>query len=986
MGIDLFSWEFDKTTANGETRHYQASIWDLAGQDVYHSSHSLFYSKRTMYIVCVNLEAYQQELEIYNLLDRNDGVGAIHRDMDTFVNKHIYQWVHAVFARAPESEFMFVGTKFDLIDDNEDTANRIMEDLRARLGRKEERELGTIKEALDSLEQQDKNKLSGGESKSLNHKITTLQNQIAIRPKYLENEIYVSSKSFKGVGELREVIKESIIASQTCIRLPDKYVKLDEYLKKMISTCENVEDTIYQAKSLQDSLLNEPSLPITSMEVLQTGLQYLHDLGDILWFTAAQGVLSTKIFFSPKRVIDILCQVVNHKLVDESYVAQFDKENSKKLADKIRLSGCVQHDLLRRLKFWRHMKGETWLELKLLLLEFQLAYPTGDKGMTHKSDLIVPLYWKMSAVRPQSAVAERWECHVKWVYEFRETLPDDFFEKLGVQSYTLYYSTERKFTPDSFTSLDKGRFETVVYKETVAVNEGDYDKIKLSIDVGATTRGIAWRQIVLYSMNIEKLLESHLGLWVKRIVMSENGEELELDQLVSQMQLTGQQPSGNLLPPSMKWYTSRAWSRVDGNMLSDVIESVSRGSDDKLELIVEKLEALTTSFQSLKDTMREDLMGAMIRPQVYPTATLTLKFLSQLSGKCHHEDSPIEFIDNTLLGSYGKYIKKGVSCLWAMVPDSLAKWGAENTIGEWISKQIDIDANATLHNLIEGYKLSENGWGKWSTSSGHESLPPADTSKLFRDLLEAKYGSNVDERKIIECTRLECGVVVKVTKQGTAIEAGTYIWATREEFQERGIDVAFLYDYVRPGPKKAFGLQDNQNEHEELDDTPKIGKPAQSTPVGDISECNSMLLGITRVGGLPNVLAIGKQSPYCKWRFVGSDHAVLACGQTKSDTDRVTTPHWKDVFEVELPNNGAASLDGSTLYFVVKTADFLGFSSSIIAEGAYRLPNKRKTERGRWINGNTDLVSDGAPAGALHFKLMWCNGSGDKPSSKSTQQ
>ncbi|TMW58132.1 hypothetical protein Poli38472_011720 [Pythium oligandrum] len=93
IGIDLFSWKFDNTNDTGERKTNDVSIWDLAGQDEYHSLHSLFYSKRTMYLVCVNLKAYKDMLKRENLMDRP---GAVHPRMDAFVNHNIYSWIRGV--------------------------------------------------------------------------------------------------------------------------------------------------------------------------------------------------------------------------------------------------------------------------------------------------------------------------------------------------------------------------------------------------------------------------------------------------------------------------------------------------------------------------------------------------------------------------------------------------------------------------------------------------------------------------------------------------------------------------------------------------------------------------------------------------------------------------------------------------------------------------------------------------------------------------
>lgn len=39
--------------------------------------------------------------------------------MEAFVEQNIYHWIRSICAHEPESEFVFVGTKFDLIGNGE---------------------------------------------------------------------------------------------------------------------------------------------------------------------------------------------------------------------------------------------------------------------------------------------------------------------------------------------------------------------------------------------------------------------------------------------------------------------------------------------------------------------------------------------------------------------------------------------------------------------------------------------------------------------------------------------------------------------------------------------------------------------------------------------------------------------------------------------------------------------------------------------------
>jgi hypothetical protein len=85
IGIDLFSWSFETPSSEpGSSRHYDVSVWDFAGQEEYRSAHSLFYSKKTLYVICVNMEEYVESLSAI----RPDGDKQT--SVDAFFDEKIY--------------------------------------------------------------------------------------------------------------------------------------------------------------------------------------------------------------------------------------------------------------------------------------------------------------------------------------------------------------------------------------------------------------------------------------------------------------------------------------------------------------------------------------------------------------------------------------------------------------------------------------------------------------------------------------------------------------------------------------------------------------------------------------------------------------------------------------------------------------------------------------------------------------------------------
>ncbi|KAJ0408083.1 hypothetical protein ATCC90586_006054 [Pythium insidiosum] len=59
VGIDLFAWTFEMPC---EPATHEVTFWDFAGQDIYHTAHTLFFSQRTLFIVVVDLAAYASVL------------------------------------------------------------------------------------------------------------------------------------------------------------------------------------------------------------------------------------------------------------------------------------------------------------------------------------------------------------------------------------------------------------------------------------------------------------------------------------------------------------------------------------------------------------------------------------------------------------------------------------------------------------------------------------------------------------------------------------------------------------------------------------------------------------------------------------------------------------------------------------------------------------------------------------------------------------
>ncbi|KAG7385901.1 Ankyrin repeat domain-containing protein 44 [Phytophthora pseudosyringae] len=148
VGIDLFPWSFDLETDAGDCE-YQVSFWDFAGQEEYRAAHTLFYSSRTLYLLCINLDRYHKAL-----LAATDSMDQTVDDrmMDAFAETHIFRWVRMICAHHPQVEFVFLGTKADLIQHDRRKIRSVQQDIVARFKSNVRGMRDRVQRALQELE------------------------------------------------------------------------------------------------------------------------------------------------------------------------------------------------------------------------------------------------------------------------------------------------------------------------------------------------------------------------------------------------------------------------------------------------------------------------------------------------------------------------------------------------------------------------------------------------------------------------------------------------------------------------------------------------------------------------------------------------------------------------------------------------------------------------------------------------------------------
>ncbi|TMW63978.1 hypothetical protein Poli38472_014683 [Pythium oligandrum] len=114
IGVDLFRLEFTEEAENSKM-HHAITFWDFAGQDEYHVAHSLFFSRRTLYLLCVDAGELSHAVDkTHQARDRGDEDEA-EMMVDTFVRERVWRWFRTIFIRQPDAEFVMIATKADMI-------------------------------------------------------------------------------------------------------------------------------------------------------------------------------------------------------------------------------------------------------------------------------------------------------------------------------------------------------------------------------------------------------------------------------------------------------------------------------------------------------------------------------------------------------------------------------------------------------------------------------------------------------------------------------------------------------------------------------------------------------------------------------------------------------------------------------------------------------------------------------------------------------
>ncbi|KAJ0408579.1 hypothetical protein P43SY_008926 [Pythium insidiosum] len=127
VGIDVFVHPFESIGATGPSEKHELNFWDFAGQAVYHTAHAVFFSRRTVFLLVVDLKKYEEKLA-----ESAERDSISEPRIKAFVDETILHWLRLIFTRLPEATVLFVATKMDCVQDTA-SISLIQSDLAVRV-------------------------------------------------------------------------------------------------------------------------------------------------------------------------------------------------------------------------------------------------------------------------------------------------------------------------------------------------------------------------------------------------------------------------------------------------------------------------------------------------------------------------------------------------------------------------------------------------------------------------------------------------------------------------------------------------------------------------------------------------------------------------------------------------------------------------------------------------------------------------------------
>ncbi|GLD95631.1 hypothetical protein PINS_up004308 [Pythium insidiosum] len=882
IGIDLIEWQFARPPALAsrasvrmmqnaphagssaaprrvEVQH--ATVWDFAGQDVYKATHAVFFTKHTLFLLCIDLSLYARKLEEAHSAPRSKR----ERIMNEFVKENVLCWLRLIFARQPDARVVLVGTKADLLEFRDRPINEVKTDLNVRLKQWKnafKREIDLEIDRIRSPNSSQSNLLvSSRDAKMLEDLKTNLDEVVPKR------WVLSSSRNEAGLMRARREIEAIIASNDRGVLIPETFSKVVDQITRMRKEAYQLLEgskawlealIVPSAELMKNLCLSIDNLEIDKCDEI---LRQLHELGDVLWFEHHDvGYLRDAIILAPKILIEYIRYVVNHEHLDENIKGRDDDQQRHLL--QIRREGIVAPEFLRGLRYWDNSDDDVTLSLKRLLQSFQLAYPHESAEMTLQSSIVVPVFWNLHTTtqpRPLSKTDLPYATHLCWEFEFLDDIPSTLFLHLAAESHAP--ECERDVRDGYIQAKQGGVF---ISRISIPRDEFGVSQKIVRLEVLAPTADDAWIKMRFYCCAMEKVLMGYPGVQVVRYVaegLSRNRQRYQvnvaLDKMARQAHLNGDFTPDlaefSWLPADMDWYIHKLWENPTEfskfRMLKSVAEQTQRIEDtvracQRMAMATDR----ERQFPALWTVERARHMGDDV---------MNVRFYSDLTGVCHHDPLRIKVPDD-LWVKYNNVIKFGMSIMSNVVPSAVTLPVLKVVVDDSVSAMkravmARLEASADIHSLLHKYDFNEQT-GDVRVNGGDEGVHPDEAIKLLERLVSL---AGEDARDISRLTNLER----RYTK------AGAIIWGHKVELDACG-------DVIQPkDARPRFATRDSS--HAAVD-----------------HEKRRLTLKVTAATG--SVVTQWTAKYFCEWHIVSSRKS-LVCKTLAPPVDQRGRADWTSV-------------------------------------------------------------------------------------------
>ncbi|TMW66552.1 hypothetical protein Poli38472_004317 [Pythium oligandrum] len=474
IGVDLFRLDFSedvKSNPATEQKFHAVTFWDFAGQDEYNVARTLFFSRRTLYLLCVDVGAFDEVVCKAHACEDDDDAESL---VLAFVQDHVWRWFRLIFAHQPDAEFVLIATKTDVLGtdvesrlkDLESELIAVVKELKYTFKKEIQREIKVLHERA----------VNGKAESSSDERIKSLQSlQVQLESSVPCSWTGLNVRESSSTQRARTCIEDVVKKSNRSFVMPDKYSRV---LEKVEELRQKARQTVIMKNRIRQSFISLPDLVKALMaDILdlkeveaKTILEILHDLGDVLWYARdGHHMLGDTIVLDAELLIDFIRQIVCHDPAKISGASNSGDDESAPLIQAMSQHGTVSNELLRhKFSWWKRLAyPEQLLQFKLLLQHFNLAYPAGGDVMQADSDLIVPAYWRvrgkqidLGQVVPLSVddIDSSNTKHYLWEYYLGDNssvMVDTVFEQIAVRSYDAF--PNRVIHGLRIESVQKGR-------------------------------------------------------------------------------------------------------------------------------------------------------------------------------------------------------------------------------------------------------------------------------------------------------------------------------------------------------------------------------------------------------------------------------------------------------------------------------------------------------------------------------------------------